>query len=464
MKLRMRALLLLMFTLSGADTLLQPPGNLYFTSLNTENVFHWNPVQNYSQAIRYDVEYCRYGYNEKCIPVTHCTGISHHHCDLTQETWDFNVEIIARVRSVIGNATSEWERSEHFKPLDSTSLGLPSFNIKAEHNMIRISISPPTLHTRGRNRSMEELFGSLFMYIVYIRANNTDKPEELESSGELNKTEVKSGNTYCISVRAVVKGDPRQGNVTEEKCAAIPDPVLESSINIIFGVISAALILFTLCFCLGLSCWYYLKKQSTIPAVLKSLDKNKKCLSIMDYLSLIEDVVVQQVLADSSPISSTRIQEQDDLWPELKIKEASSVDSGIDIGSHFSDRLHALCEPLNPYMQQTPECSSHQCSSHQCSSPEGSQNHSQPQESCLINIPDTINTPDNGVGSITSSGYQRQTPRTNTTSEQDECSVPAQNDRGTSPCFISTPDSNITEGFAKGFLSLDDVMLTENGL
>ncbi|XP_038635724.1 interleukin-20 receptor subunit alpha-like [Scyliorhinus canicula] len=453
------AFLLLASILSGAEAGLQPPGNLHFTSNNGKNIFHWNPAQRHSQIIRYDVQYLRYGQVETFIPVKHCTGIPHHHCDLTQETWDFKVEIIARVRSVIGNITSEWERSENFNPLEYIPLGFPSFNIKAECNMIRVNISPPTLQTGGRNLSMEELLGKPFLYIVYLRENSTDKaPEEVVSSGELNKTTVLPGKTYCVSVRAVLNGDTKEGNATEEKCATIPitDPVLDTSI---FGVISAVFLIFSLSLCLGMACWLYLKKQSTIPAVLKSLDKNKKCLSLMDYLSLIEDVVVQQVFADSTLIGPCKIQEQDDLWSELKIREASSVDSGIDIGSGSSGPTPSFCEPLNPYMQQTPESSSQRSVS-----PEGDQNNSQPKESCLINIPDTINAAADTEESIMSSGYQRQTPRTNAASEQEECTDPAQTAHNMHPCSIPTLDVNITEGFSKGFLSLDDVLLTDNGM
>ncbi|GCB66380.1 hypothetical protein scyTo_0004955 [Scyliorhinus torazame] len=462
MAIRITALLLLASILSGAEAGLQPPGNLHFTANNGKNIFHWNPAQRHSQIIRYDVQYLRYGQVETFIPVKHCTSIPHHHCDLTQETWDFKVEIIARVRSIIGNITSEWERSENFNPLDSIPLGLPSFTIKAERNMIRVNISAPTLQTGGRNLSMEELLGKPFMYIVSLRENSTGKqPEEVESSGELNKTTVLPGKTYCVSVRAVLNEDTREGNATEEKCATIPitDPAWDTSINIIFGVISAIFLIFSLSLCLGMACWHSLKKQSTIPAVLKSLDRNKKCLSIMDYLSLIEDVVVQQVFADGALIGPCKIQEQDDLWSELKIREASSVDSGIDIGSGSSGPTPLLCEPSNPYMQQTPESSSQRSVSLG-----GDQNSSQPKESCLINIPETINAAADTEESITSSGYQRQTPRTNATLEQEECSDPAQMAHNIRPCSIPTLDVNITEGFSKGFLSLDDVLLTDNGM
>ncbi|XP_078055330.1 interleukin-20 receptor subunit alpha-like [Mustelus asterias] len=461
MELRITTFLFLLPILSGADAGLQPPKDLHFTSSVTKNIFHWSPAQGYSQTVRYDVQYLRYGQMEKFIAVKHCTGISHHHCDLTQETLDFKVEIIARVRCVVGNRTSEWERSEHFKPLDSISLGVPSFNIKAEHNMIHVSISPPTLCVGGRNVSMEELFNSSLMYIVYVRENGNDKPEEVKCSRELIKSTVLPGKTYCISVRAKSNQDEREGNVTEEICVTIPipNPALDTSINVIFGVISAVFILFSLSFCLGVACWSYLKKQSTIPAVLKSLDKNKKSLSIMDYLSLIEDVVVQQVLADIPLVSPRKLQEQDDLWPELKIKGAPSVDSGIDIGSGSSGQMPSLCEPLNPYMQQTPESSSQRSVS-----PEGDQDNSQPTQSCLINIPDIINTPADGEGSITSSGYQRQTPKTNTASEHEECSTPVQTVHGISPWSVPILDINVTEGFTRGLLSLDDVMLTDNRL
>uniref|UniRef100_UPI00398F6905 tissue factor-like n=1 Tax=Pristiophorus japonicus TaxID=55135 RepID=UPI00398F6905 len=457
MELRITVLLLLACTLSGADAILQPPRNLHFTSVNTENIFHWSPAQNYSEPVQYDVQYCRYGNNEDFLPVPHCTGISHHHCDLIQETWDFNMTIIARVRTVAGNTTSEWEISEYFKPRDSTSLGLPSFTIKAESNTITVSVSPPTLHAGGRSRTMEEVFGDSLKYIFYIRANTTDKPEEIIRSGELHKTNLQPGTTYCVRVRAILFMHKGDGNITEEKCAVIPTPKLGSLINIIFGIISAVIILFSLCFCLGLSCQYYLKKQSTIPAVLKSLDKNKKHLSIMDYLSLIEDVVVLQVFADS--LGPAKIQEQDDLWPDPKIKEASSVDSGIDIGSNSSDRVPTLSEPLHRYLQQTPEPSRHRSSS-----PESGQDKAQPEESCAVDIPSTVTPPGNGADSISASGYRRQAPRTDAAWEQGGGSVPPPTDQHTAPCSIFISDIDLTQGSSKGFLSLDDVMLTDNGL
>ncbi|GCC26227.1 interleukin-10 receptor subunit beta-like isoform X1 [Chiloscyllium punctatum] len=452
--------LLLMLSLYGTDAVLHPPRKLRFTSVNTENILHWDPAVNYSQAVRYNVQYRRYGWNETYIPVKHCTGIPHHHCDLTQETWDFNVQIVAWVRSFVGNITSEWERSDNFKPRDSTSFGLPSFNVEAKPDIIRVNISPPTLHWKGRNRSMEEVFtNNTLMYIVHIHVNNTDKSEERKSSRELNVT-VQPGETYCVKVKAILIADNRVGNFTEEKCVTIP--ILDSAsnmTNIIYGVTSAAFILFTLSFCLGMFCWHYLKKETTIPTVLKSLDKNKKSLSIMDYLSLIDDVVVQQVLADSTLLSSCKIQEQDDLWPVLKIKEASSVDSGIDIGGNSSDQVTVFCEPLNPYMQQTPETSSQRSTS-----PKDSQDDSQPKESCLINVPEVLNIPIAGMGSISPSGYRKQTARTDAVSIQPESSVEGQTVQDICPPFVSVPDIDMSNDFSKGFLSLDDVLLMDNGL
>ncbi|XP_048418437.1 interleukin-20 receptor subunit alpha-like isoform X1 [Stegostoma tigrinum] len=451
--------LLLMLSLYGADAVLHPPRNLRFSSVNSENILHWDPPLDYSPAVRYDVQYFRYGWNVTYTPVSHCTGIPHHHCDLTQETWDFNMQIIARIRSFIGNVTSDWERSDMFKPLDSTSFGLAPFDVQAEHNIIRVNISAPTLHWGGRTRSMEELFNNSLMYIVLIRVNNTDKSEEFRSSGELNATMLQPGETYCIKVKAILSMDTREGNFTEEKCITIKirDPALKATPNIIFGVISAVFILFTLSFCLGMFCWHYLKKKTTFPTVLKSLDKNKKSLSIMDYLSLIDDVVVQQMPADCTLLSSCKIQEQDDLWPELKIKEASSVDSGIDIGGNSSDQMTGFCEPLNPYMQQTPETSNQRNISAR-----DTQDDSLPKESCLINVPEAVDVPTTGARTISPSGYQKQTPKTVAVSVQDESNVETQTVQDIGPSFISTSDIDMT-GFSRGFLSLDDVLLMDNG-
>ncbi|XP_051895774.1 interleukin-10 receptor subunit alpha-like [Pristis pectinata] len=460
MELQITTHLLLWITLSGAETTLWPPENPHFVSVNTENIFHWSPARNDSQQVRYDVQYCRYGYDEDCIPVPHCTGTSHHYCDLTEETWDFNISFIAGVRSVIGNTTSKWERTNHFKPFDSTSLGLPSFDTKADRNEITVRIFPPTLHTAKRNRSMEELYPDSLKYIIYIRANDTERSMESQSSGELFTTKVRPGNIYCIRVRAKVNGDERKSNFTEEKCVDVPtpNPDLERLIDVVFGVIGAVIALIVVCFCLVMICQNYLKKQRTTPAVLKSFEKNKKFLNIMDYRSLTEDVVVQKVFADDAHHGVTRTLEQDDPWLDQKIKEASSVDSGIDIGSHLSDRMMLLSEPLNRYMQQTPDSSSLQSTNPECG-----QNSCQPVSFSSVHIPDATSEPGDSTGSISISGYQRQMPRTNAASEQEASSTSEQTIEDSPPCLISISDISITEDLTRGFLSLGDVMLMENG-
>ncbi|XP_059812862.1 interleukin-20 receptor subunit alpha-like [Hypanus sabinus] len=448
MELWITVLLLLGITLSGSETVLSPPEELYFLSVNTENILHWNPAQNNSQHVRYDVEYCRYGYGEDFIPVSNCTGISHHYCDLTEETWNLSISFQVRVRSVIGNTTSKWERSNRFKPYDATALGLPSFDVKIDHNKITVRVFPPTLHTAKRNRSMEDVFKDSMMYFIYIRGNGINESAEHRSSKEpYIKTEELLGSTYCIKVRAKLTGDERESNITEEKCVEIPTNPDE--FQVVSSVIGTVFILIFICFCLRLVYHYYLKKQRTTPAVLKSFEKNKKFLNIRYYLSLTEDVVVQKVFAVDAHPGVTKTLEQDEPWLDQKIKEASSVDSGIDIGSQSSDRVVLLSEPLNRYMQQTPDSSSLQSTSPECG-----QSRSQPIDFSSVDIPDTTDEPGDNTGSINISGYQRQMPRTNMGQE------PIVED--SLPCCISLSDISVTEELTRGFLNLDDVMLMEN--
>ncbi|XP_069750895.1 interleukin-20 receptor subunit alpha-like isoform X2 [Narcine bancroftii] len=457
MELQIATLLVLATTRSGAETILWPPENPHFISVNTENIFHWSPARNNSQHVRYDVQYCRYGYDEECIPVPHCRGISHHYCDLTEETWQFSISYKAGVRSVIANTTSKWERTNRFKPLHSTSLGLPSFETKVDDNMFSVKVFPPTLHTAKRNRSMAELYPYSLIYIIYIHANDTGRSEEIQSRGELNRTNVRPGNIYCIKVRAHLNGDGRKSNITEEKCIEIPAPSLDfrSLIDIIFGVIGAVSILSFICFWLGIFCRHYLKKQRTIPAVLESFGENKKFSSVMDSPSLTENVVVQKVFADDAHHRVTKNLELDDVWLDQKITETCSVDSGIDIGSHLLDRMMLVSEPLNPYMQQTPDSSSLQSNNPECG-----QNSSQPVNFSSIRIPDSMSEPDHNTASMTTSGYQRQMPKTNAASEWDESSSPAQPVHNLFPCLTSISDPIVTNGC----FSLNDVILVENEL
>ncbi|XP_062894739.1 interleukin-20 receptor subunit alpha-like [Mobula hypostoma] len=448
MELQITILLLLGINLSGSETILSPPENLHFVSVNTENIFHWSPAQNNSQHVRYDVEYCRYGYGEEFIPVSSCTGISHHYCDLTEETWNFTVTFLVRVRSVIGNTTSNWESFERFQPYDATALGSPSFYIKVNDNKITVRVFPPTLHTAKRNRSMEDVFKDSMLYVIYTCGNGINRSDEIRGSKEPFRTNKEPpGASYCIRVRAKLDGDKRESNITEEKCVEIPTNPDE--FHVISAVIGAVATLMIVCFCLRLVCHYYLKKQRTTPAVLKSFEKNKKFLNIKYYLSLTEDVVVQKVFAVDAHPGVTRTLEQDEPWLDQKIKEASSVDSGIDIGSQSSDRMVLLSEPLNRYMQQTPDSSSLQSTNPECG-----QSRSQPVDFCSVHIPDATDEPGDSTGSLNISGYQRQMPRTNVGQEQIvEDSL---------PCCISLSDISVTEDFTKGFLNLDDVMLMEN--
>ncbi|XP_078282871.1 interleukin-10 receptor subunit alpha-like [Rhinoraja longicauda] len=458
MELVIPTLLTLVTTLTAAEIILQPPKCPHFNSVNTENILHWSPAENGSQHIRYDVQYHRYGHDEESIPVSHCTGTAHCYCDLTEETWDVNITYYTYVRSVIGNTTSEWERTI-FRPFDSTLLGLPSFVTEVEQDMITVQLFPPTLYTAKRNRSMEDVYPHRLKYIIYINASDTDRPEEIHSSGTPSKTAVRPGNMYCISIRAHLEGDSRKSNITEKKCIQIPNPDLETLINTVVGVFGAATTLLVLSFCLAMFCRHYVKQRRATPAVLETFGKNSKFLSKMNYLGFTEDVVVQKVFADGAHHSVTRTLDQDDTWPEQKMREASSVDSGIDIGSNTSGRAVLFDEVMNLYRQQTPDSSGVQSTDSECG-----QNSCQPINVCSVHIPAARTVLGNRTGDTTGSGYQRQMPRTHVDPEAAMSSMMAEPGPDAQPCTIPVTGITVAQDFTNTPLTLGDVMFMDNEL
>lgn len=468
MELVISTLLSLAITLAAADIILQPPLHPHFNSVNTENIFHWSPAENGPQHIRYDVQYCRYGHDEDPIPVSHCTGIPHCYCDLTEQTWDVNITYSVSVRSVIGNTSSTWEGTI-FKPFDSTLLGLPSFVTEVEHDVITVRLFPPTLYTAKRNRSMGDVYPQGLKYIIYVHANDTDRSENIHSSGAPVKPTVRPGTIYCISVRVQLHGDARKSNITEEKCIKIPtpNPDLETLINTVVGVVGTTITLFVLCFCLAMFCRSYLKERRMTPAVLETFGKTRKFLSRMDYMSFTEDVVVQKVFADGAHHPVTKILDQDDPWPEQKMREASSVDSGIDIGSHSPGRIVLIGEVMNLYRQQTPDSSGVQStdsSGVQSTDCECGQTSSQPGNACSVHIPAA--SPDLGECSTGTAdlGYQRQTPRVNDDSVAAMSSVMAEPTPDSPSCTISISGITVAQDFTNTFLTLSDVMIMDNEL
>lgn len=468
MELVISTLLSLATTLAAADIILQPPLHPHFNSVNTENIFHWSPAENGPQHIRYDVQYCRYGHDEDPIPVSHCTGIPHCYCDLTEQTWDVNITYSVRVRSVIGNTSSTWEGTI-FKPFDSTLLGLPSFVTEVEHDVITVRLFPPTLYTAKRNRSMGDVYPQGLKYIIYVHANDTDRSDKILSSGAPVKPAVRPGTIYCISVRVQLHGDARESNITEEKCIKIPtpNPDLETLINTVVGVVGTTITLFVLCFCLAMFCRSYLKERRMTPAVLETFGKTRKFLSRMDYMSFTEDVVVQKVFADGAHHPVTKILDQDDPWPEQKMREASSVDSGIDIGSHSPGRIVLIGEVMNLYRQQTPDSSGVQStdsSGVQSTDCECGQTSSQPGNACSVHIPAA--SPDLGECSTGTAdlGYRRQTPRVNDDSVAAMSSVMAEPTPDSPSCTISISGITVAQDFTNTFLTLGDVMIMDNEL
>ncbi|XP_074158335.1 interleukin-10 receptor subunit alpha [Sminthopsis crassicaudata] len=297
---------------------LPSPKNVRFEAILFFHILRWEPGQNQTDNLSYEVQYMRYG--NSWYPVPNCTRTPYVFCDLTLPTLDLDDKsYYAQVRAIAGDQKSNWTRTTTRFSKDDVILKIGDLELWSSGSTILGKIIHAKPPRSTENISYENLFKHFRAYnlsITRILENNkTFEINQLIEKEEFNKS-FPEGGMFCIKVKPIVKSQTNKGLWSEKKCITITKTYLiVTTTSIIFASL--------LMVCLGvtyLSIRVYIRKPKKPPEVLASL-ANQKYSGILskEHFKMKQDVIHPLDEAAFPKVS-----------PDLKNSELhSSTDSGF---------------------------------------------------------------------------------------------------------------------------------------
>ncbi|NXQ12804.1 I10R1 protein, partial [Peucedramus taeniatus] len=355
------------------------PKSVHFAVEMGWHLLRWEPGHNCSSNASYDVEYKIYGSAIPWTAIPECTNTSEHSCDLTYYTLDPEQRYHARVRAVVGNHTSSWERTSGFSP-QQAGLYLVDQSLSVMSNSIQVWLQL-FLHVGNITLEYSNFQRGMTFYHVYVRRTRDNHTITVVSnSTEFTISELFWVTEYCLSVEPSLANRPILTMRSGEQC--VTTGPRDSSAELLPNVLSSSFITLFLLGLLGalLAC-IYIRKPVRTPSGLKSFMKQSSLWAEHEPPSsgsLDADPIQQLFLCqkdpqqDSSPDDSTSTAQlppeqgwkfpawPKDQWgllgPESRDSSGTSTDSGICL--HIPSSSSSLSCSTGPqpqgYRQQLP--------------------------------------------------------------------------------------------------------------
>ncbi|XP_068922797.1 interleukin-10 receptor subunit alpha [Petaurus breviceps papuanus] len=262
---------------SPNETQLPSPKNVRFEAILFQHTLRWEPGQNQTHNIAYEVQYKRYG--ESWNPVPNCNRTPHLFCDLTQPTLDLDEKsYYARVRAIAGHLMSNWTRTDTRFSKDDVILRIDQLKLQLSGTIVLLEILPARPPGAIGNISYESLFKHYRAYDLNItrKLKNHELVQLIrKTDSETYNIPAAAGELVCISAKPVVRSQTNDGMWSETKCITVPQPDLTMTT---IGAFFASLLM--VCLAVGyLSIRLYIRKPKKPPQVLASLAKHSGILS-----------------------------------------------------------------------------------------------------------------------------------------------------------------------------------------
>ncbi|KAM8927693.1 interleukin-10 receptor subunit alpha [Pelodytes ibericus] len=246
------------------------PEDVHFELHFLPHLLKWLPANSSIQNISYEVEYYKYG-DKDWYPVPHCYLTYNLTCDLTVETLPDAVGYFARVRSVYGNQTSDWVRTNRYSAKDVT-LYPPSISLDVATNSLIVQLTLPDIHYKNLTRRYEDLFPFFRTYIVHVRRIKDNHTfEQVEDTLRFLITGLAEENEYCVYVQSSVTSRGNIGTPSAENCVWVPKTGLGN--DVLTVVASCILAVMAFMIFINIFICFYLRKTVKPPTTLKSLIK-----------------------------------------------------------------------------------------------------------------------------------------------------------------------------------------------
>ncbi|KAM4702965.1 interleukin-10 receptor subunit alpha [Rhinophrynus dorsalis] len=246
------------------------PKNVHFELDFFSHVLQWSAGEPGVEGVLYDVEYLIYG-SELWRAVPHCTLTGNLSCDLTVETLPMTKGYFGKVRSILGNKTSEWVRTTRYTHKEVT-LPPPSISFHVDGSSLFVHLSLPKIQNRNLTLHYEDIFPDNRLYNIQVRRTEDNHTfEQVEDVLTFRIANVNAGKEYCVSVRSSVTSRGNIGIRSPESCIYLPEEELDSSVLLVVASCSLVFLVF-LIFANIVIC-LYVRGTVRTPKSLKSLIK-----------------------------------------------------------------------------------------------------------------------------------------------------------------------------------------------
>ncbi|XP_068098911.1 interleukin-10 receptor subunit alpha isoform X2 [Hyperolius riggenbachi] len=243
-----------------------PPENVRFQQDFFRRILNWGHNKPTNLSVLYEVEYLRYG-NNYWTSVPHCRYISEQNCDLTMETLSKSQGYFGRVRSILGNQTSQWSRSTRFTAKE-VILPPPSVELTVDGPKLFVQLKLPELTVGNITQTIKEIFPNNRVYTAEIRRtsdNNTFKEEKYSESFHISSN-LPDGEEYCIIIQTSISTRGNAGKPSSESCIYLPEQDVSSSTVLV--VASSILIVVVLLIFANLYICLYVRRVVKTPNTL----------------------------------------------------------------------------------------------------------------------------------------------------------------------------------------------------
>ncbi|XP_065506966.1 interferon gamma receptor 2 [Caloenas nicobarica] len=181
---------------TGSSPRLPAPKDVMVYSYNFRSLLRWSPVEVDRGLVLYTVHF-KTGFLNQWDEMN-CTRIAQTKCGFPWSLRERRWTVFLRVRSELGQATSDWVETDPFVAERNTTIGPPKVNSVTENSdSLLISVTPP--------------FGSEAGYfpeyhVSYWENTTSTVKIEIKRSNTLFKIEnLKESTLYCFRIQVVLK-------------------------------------------------------------------------------------------------------------------------------------------------------------------------------------------------------------------------------------------------------------------
>ncbi|XP_069803160.1 interleukin-10 receptor subunit alpha isoform X2 [Dendropsophus ebraccatus] len=264
--------------LSAALCLLSPtqgdnvtsPTNVHFQLGFFAHILTWSHDKTTDDGILYEVDYLRYGSNWTSVP--HCHHISHQYCDLTGETLPKSLGYYGRVRSILGNQTSEWSRTARYT-FTEVNLPPPTVLLDVNGTLLHVELILPEITKDNITRNYKDIFHYNRVYTLKIRRTKDNHTfQHVKNVESFSISDLAESNEYCLSVQPSIASRQNIGEPSPEVCIYLGEYGLTSTTLLILAV--CILSFLVLLICVNLFICLYIRGVVKTPKTLSLIQRS----------------------------------------------------------------------------------------------------------------------------------------------------------------------------------------------